>query len=51
MNPELKEKIKTVIHNIQPEFYCERIVENFKDRISRCRTDMGGHMPDVTFHT
>lgn len=48
--PELKENIQAVINNIQPDV-CERVMENFKDRIMRCRAAMGGHMPDVIFHT
>lgn len=48
--PILKAEIERVINGIQPDV-CERVIENFNDRIAQCHASLGGHMPDVIFHT
>lgn len=53
-NPEtiqqLKDEIQRVINGIPPDV-CGRVIANFNERIAHCRASLGGHLPDVIFHT
>ena len=46
---ELKEKIRAVIHEIEPQM-CENVMENFIKRAWSCKRNRGGHMNDIFFH-
>ena len=47
---QLKDEIQRVINGI-PRDVCERVIENFNERIACCRAALGGHMADIIFHT
>ena len=47
---ELKNNIEREIANISASM-CERVIENWIQRIDRCRRARGDHMNDVEFHT
>ena len=47
---ELKNNIEREIANISADM-CERVIENWIQRIDRCRRARGDHMNDVEFHT
>ena len=47
---ELKNNIEREIANISADM-CERVIENWIQRIDRCRRARGGHINDVEFHT
>ena len=42
--------ILNVLVNISADMY-ERVIENWIQRIDRCRRARGGHINDVEFHT
>ena len=47
---ELKDNIQCEIANIPVEM-CARVVENWVQRIDRCKRARGGHMTDMEFHS
>ena len=46
---DLKENIQRVIANVPVEKYA-RVVENWIQRIDRCKRARGGHITDIEFH-
>ncbi|XP_078032646.1 uncharacterized protein LOC144467630 [Augochlora pura] len=46
----LKEEIELCINEIQPHL-CKTIIENFNKRVRMCQQSLGGHLPDMLFHT
>ena len=46
---ELKEKIRVVINEIEPQM-CENVMENFMRRAWSCKRSRGGHMNDIIFY-
>lgn len=47
---ELKDNIKREIANVPVEM-CARVVENWVQRIDRCKRARGGHMTEIEFHS
>ena len=47
---DLKDNIQREIANIPVEM-CARVVENWVQRIDRCKRARGGHMTDIEFHS
>ena len=46
---DLKDNIQREIVNVPVEM-CGRVVENWVQRIDRCKRARGGHMTDIEFH-
>ena len=46
---ELKEKIRAVIHEIEPQM-CENVIENFVKRGWSCKRSRGGHINVIVFY-
>lgn len=46
----LQENIEDVIAEIQPDL-CERVIENWVQRIHAMKRSRGGHLNDIVFHT
>ena len=46
---ELKEKIRAVIYEIEPQM-CKNVMENFIKRAWSYKRSRGGHMTDIVFH-
>ena len=47
---DLKDNIQREIANVPVEM-CARVVENWVQRIDRCKRARGGHMADIEFHS
>ena len=47
---DLKDNIQREIANVPVEM-CARVVENWVQRIDRCKRAHGGHMTDIEFHS
>ena len=47
---DLKDNIQREIANVPVEM-CARVVENWVQRIDRCKRARGGHMTDIEFHS
>ena len=47
---DLKDNIHREIANAPVEM-CARVVENWVQRIDRCKRARGGHMTDIEFHS
>ena len=47
---DLKDNIQREIVNVPVEM-CARVVENWVQRIDRCKRARGGHMTDIEFHS
>ena len=47
---DLKDNIQREIANVPLEM-CARVVENWVQRINRCKRACGGHMTDIEFHS
>ena len=47
---DLKDNIQREIANVPVEM-CARVVENWVQRIDRCKRASGGHMTDIEFHS
>ena len=47
---DLKDNIQREIDNVTVEM-CARVVENWVQRIDRCKRARGGHMTDIEFHS
>ena len=47
---DLKDNIQREIANVPVEM-CARVVENWVQRIDRCKWARGGHMVDIEFHS
>ena len=47
---DLKDNIQREITNVPVEM-CARVVENWVQRIDRCKRARGGHMNDIEFHS
>ena len=47
---DLKDNIQREIANVLVEM-CARVVENWIQRIERCKRARGGHMTDIEFHS
>ena len=47
---DLRENIQREIANVPVEM-CARVVENWVQRIDRCKRDRGGHMTNIEFHS
>ena len=46
---DLKEKIRAVIREIEPQVY-ENVMENFIKRAWSCKRSLGGHINDIVYH-
>ena len=46
---ELKEKIRAVINEIEPQM-CGNVMENFMKKACSCTLSRGGHIRDIAFH-
>ena len=47
---DLKDNIQREIANVPVEM-CARVVENWVQRIDRCKRPRGGHITDIEFHS
>ena len=47
---DLKDNIQCEIANVPVEM-CARVLENWVQRIDRCKRARGGHMTDIEFHS
>ena len=47
---DLEDNIQRDIANVTVEM-CDRVVENWVQRIDRCKRARGGHMTDIEFHS
>ena len=47
---DLKDHIQREVAKVLVEM-CVRVVENWVQRIDRCKRDRGGHMTDIEFHS